>query len=140
VKHLINADRMYDIYELLKLKPADFEKLDSRVTTVNGIPDRGDRVVITDKITGRDVSESLSEWETDALLRHLSTAFSDLRCLLHRPYDRLLRRSTYDPAASCTCAKVFHSRLLARYTLAKANSVSSIHTEIRGIADQARRS
>lgn len=112
------TNRLYEIEDLLQFAATDFADLDSRVTAINGRPNSGDRVVITNAKTGKDVSIALNDFEVEALLIRISSMFSRDRCRLH---GRGYRWYELNPA--CTCAAVFSSRLLAHRAAALANRV-----------------
>lgn len=120
---LSKSHQPYEIEDLLQFTYLEFQGLDSRVTSANGRPRTGDRVVITNT-AGRDVSVALNDFEVEALLLRLDTAFPEDRCNLHRPY-RNGRRLWVDSFAPCRCTKVFSTRLLANRVCALANAVSA---------------
>jgi len=132
VKNLSNASTLCDIHDLLgNATLADLQNYDARTA--------GDRVVITDKLTGQDISVGLVDFEVAALLLRIETAFPDTRCSLHRPYDRRYRnRRFYDMFAECTCTKVFHSRLLARRVEALAAGLAQASDGLAEVAQAVR--
>jgi hypothetical protein len=126
-----------DIHDLLNLTRDDFDTLDARVTSHQGRPGKGDRVVIWNTATRRDVSVALNDFEVDALLLKVSTAWPDTMCNLHRPYDRSRKgRRFYDMFAVCSCAKVFHSRLLQSRVTAAANALHVVVGELRELRNE----
>lgn len=126
-----NIDRAYDITDLLKLPAKAFQHLDVRVTVTNGRG--GDRVVVIDAQTRRDVSVALNDFEAEALGLRLSTAYPQENCGLHRPYRRG-RRAGWSLMSDCTCAVVFQSRLLARRVEAQVNALHQANTTHRQVA------
>jgi hypothetical protein len=122
--------RMYEIEDLLRLDATDFENLDSRVTSGNGRPRMGDRVVITDKVTGQDVSVALNDFEVAVLLVRIDRMFPRAQCKAHGRWYELNR--------TCTCAAVFSSRLLAHRAAALANSVVSRSQDLTVLVTEVR--
>lgn len=117
---LTKLKRPYEYEDLANLTAREFQGLDSRVTSANGRPRKGDRVVIINKVTGQDISVALNDFEVDALYRKVTKDFPDTACKLHRPYQRG-KRPWFDGGAPCTCAKVFSSRLLESWVTAAGN-------------------
>jgi hypothetical protein len=115
----------YDIHDLLELNAEGFENLDSRVTSVGGKPNQGDRVVIINKTTGVDVTVALNDREVDELIAQINRMFSRSTCAVHG-----CSYPWYVLNPPCTCAAAFSSRLLANRAIALANSLHSRSDEL----------
>jgi hypothetical protein len=114
------AAQPYDFFDLFaRVSQADYLKLDVRVTSKNGRPSAGDRIVLIDASTGEDVSVALNDFEAEALRLRLEQDYPQQKCPKHQPYQR--GRKIWDTWRDCTCTAVFVSRLRAAAVLAEAN-------------------
>jgi hypothetical protein len=124
----------YDITDLLALTAREYQGLDARVTAPGGIENRGDRIVIVNKTTGKDISVALNDFEVEALMLRISTRFGRERCNLHKSRPNFW--VVIPP--SCTCAVVFASRLNMCRLLAYANATLDSVVRFREEAERFR--